>query len=78
MQHAIVYSGDGQRVKKTVILGTTTNTTLYLVDEHNPTGYAQVVEEKTVVGITTNLVRTFVYGHDLISQRIPNVSTNFE
>ena len=40
---AIVYNGDGHRVKKTVVVGTTTNTTLYLVDDHNPTGYAQVV-----------------------------------
>jgi len=74
---AIVYNGDGQRVKKTVIVGTTTNTTLYLVDEHNPTGYAQVLEEKSVVGTTTNLVKAFVYGLDLINQRIPNVTTNF-
>lgn len=37
----IVYDGDGNRVSKTVG-GVTTR---YLVDERNPTGYAQVVEE---------------------------------
>jgi hypothetical protein len=37
----IVYDGDGNRVKKTVG-GVTTQ---YLVDDLNPTGYPQVVEE---------------------------------
>lgn len=61
----IVYDGDGNRVRK--IVGTTTN--LYLVDDRNPTGYAQVLEEKTVSGGTTNLVRLYTYGLDLISQK---------
>jgi len=56
----IVYDGDGNRVKK--IVGTTTN--IYLVDDHNPSGFAQALEEKT--GSTTNL---YAYGLDLISQR---------
>lgn len=37
----MVYDGDGNRVKKTVGLVTTT----YLVDTQNPTGYPQVVYE---------------------------------
>ena len=61
----IVYDGDGNRVKK--IVGTTTN--LYLVDDRNPTGYPQVLEEKTISGGTTNLVRLYTYGLDLISQK---------
>ena len=61
----IVYDGDGNRVRK--VVGTTTN--LYLVDDRNPTGYAQVLEEKTVSGGTTNLVRLYTYGLDLISQK---------
>ncbi|MCU0783487.1 MAG: hypothetical protein MUF81_05450 [Verrucomicrobia bacterium] len=61
----IVYDGDGNRVKK--IVGSTTN--LYLVDDRNPTGYTQVLEEKSVSGGTTNLVRLYTYGFDLISQR---------
>ena len=39
----LTYDGDGQRVKKTA--GATT--TWYLVDDRNPTGYAQVLEERT-------------------------------
>lgn len=61
----MVYDGDGNRVKK--IVGTTTN--LYLVDDRNPSGYAQVMEEKTISGGTTNLVRLYTYGLDLISQK---------
>lgn len=56
---------------------TSTATTLYLVDTRNPSGYAQVLEELTVNGSTTNLSRVYTYGLDLISQRQPNVSTNF-
>lgn len=55
----IVYDGDGNRVKK--IVGTTTN--LYLVDDRNPTGYAQVLEEKCTSGGTTNLVRLYTKPH---------------
>lgn len=56
----IVYDGDGNRVAKTVG-GVTTK---YLVDDLNPTGYAQVVEE--IVG--GNVQRTYTYGNALISQ----------
>jgi RHS repeat-associated protein len=64
----MVYDGDGNRVKK--IVGTTTNT--YLVDNRNPSGYAQVLEEKT--GSTTNL---YTYGLDLISQRQVGGTANY-
>ncbi len=57
-----VYDGDGNRVAKSVG-GVTTN---YLVDTNNPTGYAQVVEELQGGAV----VKSFTYGHDLISQRI--------
>ncbi len=56
----IVYDGDGNRASKTVG-GVTTR---YLVDDRNPTGYAQVLEE--IVGGAVQ--RTYTYGHDLISQ----------
>jgi RHS repeat-associated protein len=36
----------------------------YLIDDRNPTGYTQVVEE--IVGSAVN--HTYTYGHDLISQ----------
>jgi RHS repeat-associated protein len=57
----IVYDGDGNRISKTVN-GTTTR---YLVDEHNPTGFAQVLEERNT---SANPIVTYVYGLDLCSQ----------
>ena len=57
---SIQYTGDGVRVSETVA-GITTQ---YRVDEHNPTGYAQVVEE-----IRNGQIQTrYTYGRDLISQ----------
>src|SRR5205814_1693941 len=69
----IVYNGDGNRVKKTV--GSTT--TYYLLDDQNPSGYVQVVEELTITGDTTNLNCVYNYGLQLISQRQPGISTNY-
>jgi RHS repeat-associated protein len=69
----LVYDGDGNRVKK--VTGTSTN--FYLVDAHNPSGYAQVLEEVSISGGTTNLLRAYTYGLGLISQRVPGGSTNF-
>ena len=54
------YDGDGNRVAKTVA-GVTTR---YLVDDLNPTGYVQVVEE--IVGSAVQ--RTYTYGLERISQ----------
>jgi RHS repeat-associated protein len=54
------YDGDGNRVAKTVG-GVTTR---YLVDDLNPTGYSQVVEELTGTAVT----RTYTYGRQRISQ----------
>jgi RHS repeat-associated protein len=51
---AIVYDGDGNRVAKTVN-GVTTR---YLVDDLNPTGYAQVVEET----VNNSVQRAYSYG----------------
>jgi RHS repeat-associated protein len=56
----IVYDGDGNRVAKTVN-GVTTQ---YLVDDLNPTGYPQVVEE--LVGGA--VARQYTYGLQPISQ----------
>ena len=56
----IVYDADGNRVAKTVN-GVTTR---YLVDDLNPTGYAQVVEEVTNGAVT----RQYTYGLQRISQ----------
>jgi RHS repeat-associated protein len=57
---ALQYDGDGNRVKKVTAGATTT----YLVDDLNPTGYPQVVEELTN-GVVT---RTYTYGLQRISQ----------
>jgi RHS repeat-associated protein len=56
----IVYDGDGNRVAKTVS-GVTTQ---YLVDDQNPTGYSQVVEE-VVNGAVT---RQYTYGLQRIGE----------
>jgi RHS repeat-associated protein len=58
---SIVYDGDGNRVAETVG-GVTTR---YLVDDLNPTGYTQVVEELQG-GV---VVRKYAYGLQRISQR---------
>ncbi len=63
-QVLINYDGDGNRVSKTV--GGVT--TLFLVDDRNPTGYAQVLEELTVVAGSPIVSRVYAYGSDLISQ----------
>ncbi len=42
----LVYDGDGNRVQKKVETFGTTTTTTYLVDDRNPTGYPQVIEER--------------------------------
>jgi RHS repeat-associated protein len=55
------YDGDGNRASKT-IGGTTT---WYLLDDRNPSGYVQVLEEHQ----GTNLTRVYNYGLTLISQR---------
>jgi RHS repeat-associated protein len=72
---SIAYDGDGNRVKKTV--STTGVTTYYLVDDRNPSGYAQVLEEWTAAGGATNLSRVYNYGLSLISQRMPGSCTNY-
>ena len=66
----IVYDGDGNRVAKTVN-GVTTR---YLVDDLNPTGYSQVVEELSGGGAVT---REYTFGLQRIdeSQPISNVWT---
>lgn len=56
----IVYDGDGNRVSETV--GSTT--TKYLVDDHNATGYSQVMDELVNGAVT----RTYTYGRQLISE----------
>ena len=59
------YDGDGNRVSKTV----NGLTTFYLVDDLNPTGSPQVLEElASLNGQPASLVRRYIYGQGLISQ----------
>ena len=60
----MLYDGDGNRVAKTVTAGGVTTTTQYLVDDVNPTGYPQVVDELTNGAVS----RTYTYGLDRISE----------
>ena len=46
----LVYDGDGNRIRKIVTQGGQMITTTYLVDEVNPTGYSQVLAERTAIG----------------------------
>jgi RHS repeat-associated protein len=56
----ITYDGDGNKVRETA----NGHTVSYLVDDQNPTRYAQVLEELTDGAVA----RTYTYGHDLISE----------
>ena len=60
----IVYDGDGNRVAKAVTTNGVTVTTRYLVDNLNPTGYAQVMDEV----VSGAVQREYTYGLQRISE----------
>jgi RHS repeat-associated protein len=72
------YDGDGHRVSKTIITATATNTTWYVVDDLNPTGHAQVLEELSTFDVqrstfnvqlpTPEVTCAYTWGDTLISQ----------
>jgi len=63
------YDGDGARVSKKVTAGGVTTTTCYVVDELNPSGYAQVLEEHVSVNFQSPTISCiYAYGQTLISQ----------
>jgi YD repeat-containing protein len=65
----ITYDGDGNRVSKTVTTATNSLTTYYVVDDLNPSGYAQVLEEHTALNSQPPTLNcAYTYGHTLISQ----------
>jgi RHS repeat-associated protein len=68
---SIVYDGDGNRVSKTVA-GVTTQ---YLVDDRNPTGYAQVVYEGFSGSTAPNREgsHNFYYGLELVAELRTNL-----
>jgi RHS repeat-associated protein len=60
---------DGNRVGKTVTAGANTTNTVYLVEDRNPTGYAQVMEEWVRINLQpSTLACKYVCGLDLVSQ----------
>jgi RHS repeat-associated protein len=70
----MVYDYEGNRVGKQVQTGSTYQNTYYLVDDKNPTGYAQVVFECRDLTATPNalngtLYLAYAYGQNLISIR---------
>jgi RHS repeat-associated protein len=70
----MAYDPDGNRYVKTADGGNTW--TFYLVDDRNPTGYPQVVEEYQSSGISfVYLKRSYNYGLSLISQQQYNTNT---
>ena len=69
----ILYDGDGNRVSKTVTTATNTTTTCFVVDDLNPSGYAQVLEELSILdppSSTIAVTAVYTYGHTLISQTL--------
>ncbi len=69
----IRYDGDGNRVSKTVTTATNSTTTYYVVDDLNPSGYAQVLEELSILDPPSSniaVTKVYTYGHTLISQTI--------
>jgi RHS repeat-associated protein len=60
----MTYDGDGNRVKKVSSSGTT----FYLIDDRNPTGYAQALEEQATTAASAPSV-TYVYGLQRINQK---------
>jgi RHS repeat-associated protein len=67
----LIYDAFGNRVAKTV----NSVTTQYLVDDLNPTGYAQVVEELTGPIGSGVVTRQYTYGLQRISENLSPVVT---
>jgi RHS repeat-associated protein len=71
----LAYDQDGNRIAKESSAGGN-SITFYLVDDRNPTGYAQVMEEYTVNGSGASVLsRAYNYGLNLISQQQFNTNT---
>ncbi|HYE32393.1 MAG TPA: RHS repeat-associated core domain-containing protein [Methylomirabilota bacterium] len=68
----LVYDGDGHRVRK---LNGGAATRYYLVDDQNPSGYAQVLQESAVLGGSP--VMTYTLGQRILEQRKPGANTHF-
>ena len=65
----LTYNADGHRLYKLISQnGLTVKLQHYLTDTNNPTGYAQVIEEKNPLAPEgRELAKVHLYGHDLIA-----------
>ena len=72
----LTYNPDGHRLSKFITQNALTQRLVhYLTDANNPTGYAQVIEEKDPLAASgQELKKVHLYGHDLISSRTRNAS----
>ena len=60
------YNSSGIRVEKSVSIdGGPVEVTKFVIDDNNPTGYAQVLEERDAGDA---ILRSYTFGHDLIAQ----------
>lgn len=66
----ITYDGNGDRIKKFINGGPNAGTTYYLVDDHNASGFSQVLEELVPDAGSLAVSRVYNYGHNLISQSV--------
>ncbi|MFC7336898.1 RHS repeat-associated core domain-containing protein [Haloferula chungangensis] len=63
----LLYDAEGIRISKTITSGATRETTQYLIDDINLTGYSEAVEERNESG---GVAAAYSFGSDLISQRL--------
>ncbi len=73
----LTYNPDGHRLAKLIAQGGLTQRLHhYLTDANNPTGYAQVIEEKDLFAPSgQQLKKVHLYGHDLVSSSVYQPST---
>ncbi|HVU09389.1 MAG TPA: LamG-like jellyroll fold domain-containing protein [Verrucomicrobiae bacterium] len=67
------YQYDNQGVRVSATVGG--NTTYYLIDANNPTGYPQIMEELPTVGGTPS--RSYTIGNEVLAQSVSGVPSYF-
>jgi RHS repeat-associated protein len=73
----LTYTPDGHRLSKFITQnGLTQRLVHYLTDANNPTGYAQVIEEKQPLDTVNPLRKVNLYGHDLIATESRSVGVS--
>jgi RHS repeat-associated protein len=78
----LTYDHDGNRVGKQVQTGSTYLNTYYLVDDKNPTGYAQVLVEYQDTAATPNAANegfyiSYIYGQNVLWQHTASGATYY-